>query len=140
MARALNAQQAAATWAQRISQSGSKWQAGFTNYRVAPNADPQQNATNWQAGVAAAAPKYTSAITGPQYITNWQNGAKNKVQSYTGSGAAKQANAQKGFEKSFAMITQALNGLPAKGRKGTNAQRATAFAEAMHAQKVGANG
>jgi hypothetical protein len=135
MARTLNAQAAAQKWAQRISQSGATWQAGFTNYRQAPNANPAQNTTNWQQGVAAAAPKFEAAISSASYLSDWQAGAKNKVQSYTSSGQAHMAKAQAGFQKSFAMITQALSQLPPKGRKGTNAARATAFAEAMHAQK-----
>jgi len=135
MARTLNAQAAAQKWAQRVAASGATWQAGFTNYRAAPNANPAQNTANWQQGVAAAAPKFEAAISSAQYLSDWQAGAKNKVQSYTNSGQAHQAKAAAGFAKAFAMITQALSQLPPKGRKGTNAARATAFAEAMHAQK-----
>ena len=125
----------ATAWATRVGASGAKWVAGVKAPRRLPNANPQQNATNWLAGVTSAEPKFIAGISGASYLTNLENGVTNKQASYTGSGAAKKANAQAGFQKVAPMIQTALAGLPPRGPKGTNSNRGAAFGEAMHAQK-----
>ncbi len=122
-------------WSAGVSAAGAKWIKGIQSPRHLPNANPQANATNWLAGVQNAQPAYVAGISSPAYLTNLEAGAVAKQGSYTGSGAARKANAQAAFSKVAAMIQTALQNLPAKGPAGTNTARATAFATAMHALK-----
>lgn len=135
MARQISAQTMAANWSKGIAAAGPKWTAGIDNPRSDPNANPSGNSANWQAGVAAAAPTYEAAISSSAYLPAWKAGAKAKVSSFTGSGAARAANFAASAAKLAPMINTAMSGLPAKGPKGTNIQRAVSFATAMHAQK-----
>lgn len=122
-------------WATRVAQSGTTWLNGIKSPRRLPNADPAKNMTNWQAGVAGAGPTYEKGVSSPNYLPDLEAGATAKQASYTGSGNAKKANAQAAFTKVAAMIDSVLPTLPAKGPKGTNTARSTAFQEAMHAKK-----
>lgn len=135
MARQLSAATMAANWQKGVGAAGVTWTGGIANPRQNPNANPQQNASNWVAGVSNGEPAYLAGISNPNFMSNWQNGAKNKQASYTGSGAAKVANFAAAAARLVPMITQSMSALPAKGPKGTNTQRSTAFQQAMHALK-----
>lgn len=130
-----NATTMANNWATGVAAAGAKWLNGVNNPRALPNANPQQDAANWLAGVTAAQPAYIAGISSPNYLTDLAAGATAKQSSYTGSGTTRKANAQAAFTNVATMIQGALASLPAKGPKGTNTARSTAFANAMHAQK-----
>lgn len=131
----INPQNMATRWQSGVAASGARWLAGVKSPRVLPNANPTSNAANWQAGVATAVPKYERNTTGPTYLTRLEAGATAKQGSYTGSGAAHQADFLSSATKVAQAVEQAINGLPPKGPRGTNTGRSTAFQEAMHAKK-----
>ena len=125
----------ATAWSAGVAAGGAKWLAGIKSPRVLPNANPAANAANWLAGVTAGEPAYVAGVSGPNYLTSLEAGATAKQGSFTGSGAARKANAVSSFTKLAPLIQQARAALPPKGPKGTNTARATAFATAMHALK-----
>lgn len=140
MARQINAQTMVANWTKGIQAAGPKWTAGIDNPRTDPNANPAAATANWEAGVAAGAPAYTAALANPAYVQLWRSGAKAKVASFTGSGVARAQNYAKAADALAPMISQAMSALPAKGPRGSNIQRSTAFQTAMHALKGRAKG
>jgi hypothetical protein len=125
----------ASRWASGVSAGGARWLAGIKAPRRLPNADPTKNGANWQTGVATAVPKYEKGITGAAYLTRLENGATAKQGSFTGSGAAHQADFHSSATKIAAAIDHAVSSLPPKGPRGTNIGRSTAFQEAMHAHR-----
>jgi hypothetical protein len=131
----INPTNMATRWASGVSAGGARWLAGIKSPRRLPNADPARNGANWQTGVATAVPKYEKGITGTAYLTRLENGATAKQGSFTGAGAAHQADFQSAATKIATAVEQALSTLPPKGPRGTNIGRSTAFQEAMHARR-----
>jgi len=131
----INPQNATTRWQNGVAGAGGRWLAGIKSPRALPNANPARNATNWQAGVAQALNKFQTNISSPHYLTRLENGATAKQGSYTGSGAAHASDMLSAITKVAAAIEQVLPTLPAKGPRGTNIARSTAFQEAMHAKK-----
>lgn len=125
----------ASNWQKGVAASGAKWLAGVENPRHLPNANPQANAANWLAGVQQAQPSYVAGVSAPDYLTRLDTGAKAKQASYTTAAQTHLADFSASATKLAPMIQHALSTLPAKGPRGTNSGRSTAFQEAMHAQK-----
>lgn len=131
----INPTNMATRWQSGVASAGARWLTGIKSPRILPNHNPTQNAANWQSGVATAVPKYERNITGAAYLTRLEAGATAKQGSYTGSGAAHQADFQSAATKIATAVEQALASLPPKGPRGTNTGRSTAFQEAMHAKR-----
>lgn len=126
---------AATAWAAGMGRSGANWLKGIRSPRNIPNADPTKNTANYLAGVAAAGPSFSAGISSPRYLQRLEDGASAKQASFTGAGAAHQADYNSAATKLFPLITNALATLPPRGPRGTNSGRSTAFQEAMHAQR-----
>ena len=131
----INPQNATTRWQNGVAGAGARWLTGIKSPRALPNANPTRNAANWQAGVAQAVSKFERNISSPHYLTRLENGATAKQGSYTGSGAAHSADMLSSMTKVAAAIEQVLPTLPAKGPRGTNTARSTAFQEAMHSKR-----
>lgn len=131
----INPQQATTRWQNGVAANTARWLAGIKAPRRLPNANPVQNAANWQAGVAGAVTKFEHNTTGQPYLTRLENGATAKQASYGGSGAAHAPDMLSSMTKIAAAIEAVLPTLPAKGPRGTNTGRSTAFQEAMHQRR-----
>lgn len=124
-----------ANWSKGVAASGGKWLKGVQSPRKLPNENPDQNVSNWQTGVSSAGPAMKAGITSPNYLTRLEAGATAKQSSYAGAGSAHAADFGAAAQKLSGMIQEAMGTLPAKGPRGTNAQRSVAFAEAMHSKR-----
>jgi hypothetical protein len=131
----INAANMATRWSQGVAGAGARWLGGIRSPRNLPNADPANNTANWLSGVSAAGPKFNKGISDPAYLTRLENGAQAKQGSYTGSGAAHQADFGSAASKIATAIDGALAQLPKKGPRGTNGGRSTSFGDYMHQRR-----
>jgi hypothetical protein len=125
----------ATAWTAGMGAGGTKWGNGLRNPRKLPNADPAKNAAAWQTGVAAALPAFTAGISSPSYLTKLEAGIPAGQSKFSSAGTSRAPQAQSAFTKLAPMIDEVVAGLPAKGPKGTNSNRAAAFGDAMHQKK-----
>ncbi len=126
---------AASAWSTRVGASASKWLKGVESPRRLPNANPQQNATNWLAGVTSAEPRFVAAISSPAYLTALDAGATAKQGNYSAAGQRSQAKMQAAMTKVLPAIQAIVAALPPRGPAGTNSGRSTQLQTALHALK-----
>jgi hypothetical protein len=135
MAVKATAAAAAEAWQNGFSGAGTKYAAGVNAVTVAPGqlaanqkaaylSGVQQNANIWAQKVAAVD------------LNTWKTAATTTGAQRLASGATKGAPKMQAFMQGFLpVLTNVVNGLPARGSFEQNLARFNAFATALHTQK-----
>ena len=129
----------AANWGPGVTANAQKWLNKTLNPKVLFNANPQQNATNWLAGVnaAAASGSYATKLAAVNLTQMAAGISTYGVQNYGASGtqkAAKYAAKTAALAAAETQVLQQVLAMP-KGKGANNNNRMLAWANGMAAFK-----
>lgn len=128
-------QQIAANWASKMAQAGANTTAGVQGVTQAPGQAAAAAVGAWQAGTAAAGPKYAQNSAAVS-LQSWQASMITKGIPRMASGAAAAQSKVASFHQQLQPFQQALvASLPPRGPAGSNQARMIAFSTGMQAFK-----
>lgn len=130
-----SAQTAAAKWAQNLSGSTQRIQAGIQSVTTAPGQAAARQKGAYVQNVQASADKWASNVAAVP-LSDWQQAAINKgVPRISGGATAAQPKMEQFMGKLLPYIGSQVAALPARGNLDQNINRLTAFVRGMAAFK-----
>lgn len=125
------AAQAAATWAQRLSQSTQQITDGVNAVTVSPGLAAAAQSDAWLQNVTAAAPKWKKAVAAID-VNDWKAKTIAKGIPAIAAGAnAAQPDFEQFMNKLLPFVSSAVNALPPRGNLEANIARSAAFQRKM---------